>query len=147
MGRDNPVYEERILSLSPKLQALCRSFLKLATSIGFDCRVVQAYRDQAKQGELYAQGRTAPGKIVTYSKPGYSWHEYRKAFDFGLFTIGNAYIEGDTSLEEKGYYLLGPIGESLGLVWGGRWGRVDLPHFQLPGPVNPTDEDRKSIGL
>jgi len=27
---------------------------------------------------------------------------------------------------------IGQIGESLGLVWGGRWKQKDLGHFQLP---------------
>jgi len=32
------------------------------------------------------------------------------------------------------YAKVGPIGESLGLEWGGRWQNFpDYPHFQLPG--------------
>jgi len=30
---------------------------------------------------------------------------------------------------------IGVIGESLGLVWGGRWRVRDLGHFELPRPI------------
>jgi peptidoglycan LD-endopeptidase CwlK len=46
--------------------------------------VTQAKRDSAMQAELYAQGRTKPGKIVTNSAPDQSIHEYGLAFDFCL---------------------------------------------------------------
>ena len=34
--------------------------------------------------------------------------------------------------QEEDHKKLGPIGEQLGLVWGGRWkSLIDIPHFEL----------------
>jgi hypothetical protein len=42
---------------------------------------------------------------------------------------------------------IGPMGEGLGLTWGGRWKHQDLPHMQLTGtfPVSPTDAVRAAF--
>lgn len=135
---DNPVYEQRILGLNLRLIPLCREFLYKAGSLEglFDIRVVQGFRTFAEQQRLFDQGRSLPGKIVTNSRPGYSWHNYGLAFDVGLFDKSGSYID-----ESSLYTKLGPIGEAVGLVWGGRWHHVDLPHYQLRGiPVSPTPD-------
>jgi peptidoglycan L-alanyl-D-glutamate endopeptidase CwlK len=44
-------------------------------------RVVQGLRSWTEQDALYAMGRTAPGKIVTNVKGGYSYHNYGMAVD------------------------------------------------------------------
>lgn len=41
----------------------------------------ETYRTLRRQGDLYAQGRTAPGPIVTRARPGESWHQYGLAAD------------------------------------------------------------------
>ena len=41
---------------------------------GVYVRVVQGLRTWTEQDALYAQGRTAPGKVVTNVRGGYSWH-------------------------------------------------------------------------
>jgi len=43
--------------------------------------VTDGLRSRARQAELYAQGRTTPGEIVTYSKPGQSAHQWGLAAD------------------------------------------------------------------
>lgn len=40
----------------------------------YDFTVVYGHRSNEEQAALYAQGRTTPGPIVTYSKPGTSKH-------------------------------------------------------------------------
>lgn len=47
-------------------------------------RVVQANRTIAYQNDLYAQGRTKPGPIVTKARGGESYHNYGLAFDFAF---------------------------------------------------------------
>ena len=47
-------------------------------------RLVQTGRSIEYQNELYAQGRTKPGKIVTKAKGGSSFHNYFLAFDFAI---------------------------------------------------------------
>ena len=52
-------------------------------------------------------------------------------------------INGQASWIAAHFDVLGPIGESLGLEWGGRWqGFPDRPHFQLPN-ISVSDLVRK----
>jgi peptidoglycan L-alanyl-D-glutamate endopeptidase CwlK len=47
-------------------------------------RFAYTLRTIAEQNELYAQGRTKAGKIVTNAKGGQSYHNYGLAFDIVL---------------------------------------------------------------
>ncbi|SVE43245.1 uncharacterized protein METZ01_LOCUS496099, partial [marine metagenome] len=44
--------------------------------------VVHTLRTYAEQDDLYEQGRTEPGKIVTNARGGKSWHNFGLAIDF-----------------------------------------------------------------
>ena len=81
-----------------------------------------------EQERVYAQGRTAPGDIVSNARPGDSYHNYALAFD----AVPLAY-KSMQNWNPSGLYWrqIGAIGQSLGLEWGGSWTREDLPHFQL----------------
>lgn len=86
-------------------------------------------RSKAEQDALYAQGRTAPGSVVTNAKYPWSLHCWGVALDFAPVVGGKADYS-NVALFER----VGAIGESLGLDWGGRWTSiVDRPHFQLRG--------------
>lgn len=92
-------------------------------------RVTETLRSMERQAALYAQGRTAPGKIVTYSRPGYSWHHYGLAADF-CFAGNDPYLEK----HKDGAFLWNEFGKFMGyhgLTWGGSF-RVfkDRPHVQ-----------------
>jgi peptidoglycan L-alanyl-D-glutamate endopeptidase CwlK len=92
--------------------------------------VVQAKRTNEEQAVLYAKGRTAPGGKVTNARPGYSWHNFGRAYDVVVVEDGNIVWEGPK------YKKAGEIGKSLGLVWGGDFKGVrgDLGHFEYhPG--------------
>lgn len=98
-------------------------------------KVTSSYRDAEYQDTLYAQGRTAPGKIVTNARGGDSIHQYRCAFDIALD------INGKITWDRQYYKKLGQIGKKVGLVWGGDWdgdgiedkNDWDLCHFQFTG--------------
>lgn len=78
---------------------------------------------------MYAQGRTAPGSIVSYAPPGDSFHQYGLAGD----VVPRAYRNlPDWNPSGPLWPKLGAIGKSLGLVWGGDWKKPDRPHFHLP---------------
>lgn len=140
----NPIYEQRISQLDKRIQLPCLKLLDQAFKVGLDARVISGYRDPKEQAKLYAQGRTTPGKIVTNARPGYSWHNFGFAFDIGLFTPDGDYIDSN----DTGLQWLGPIGERLGLAWGGKWSSPDYPHFQLSDiPTSPTEEYRKKLNL
>jgi peptidoglycan LD-endopeptidase CwlK len=140
----NEIYAKRITELDQRIQQPCRALLQRGYDAGLDARVISGLRNPAEQTKLWNQGRSTPGRIVTYARAGYSWHNFGLSFDLGIFTPDGAYIDSnDTALQ-----WLGPIGERLGLAWAGRWKSPDFPHFQLASlPVTPTAEDRRRIGL
>ena len=63
-----------------------------------------AARTYAEQNELYAQGRTKPGPIVTKAKGGYSNHNFATAFyDIGIFSPdGKHYLDESPDYQRCG---------------------------------------------
>ena len=118
--------DNRIASLHPYVQNQMKAFvLKAKLRFDVDLRVVQGYRTYEEQDKLYAQGRTAPGSIVTKARGGFSNHNFGLAVDVVPFE------NGKLNWETKNYPLIGTIGKSVGLEWGGDWKSiVDRPHFQ-----------------
>lgn len=115
----------KIEDLHPELQWRAEALIELCAEEGFEIRVISTFRDAEFQNHLYAQGRTRPGDVVTWVVGGYSNHNYRRAFDIGVF------VNGKYMREHPGYNKVGPLGESLGLAWGGRWRKPDRPHFEF----------------
>ena len=101
------------------------ALIELAYLMGTPIKITDSYRSVVDQEALYWQGRTTEGEIVTNAKGGYSFHNYRVAFDI-VFTTpeGGITYEGD-------WDTIGRIGNILGLEWGGNWVGPDRPHFQL----------------
>lgn len=100
--------------------------------LGVRVIITQTLRTPEEQAHLYAKGRTLPGPVITNAKPGYSWHNFGFAFDVAFLTkSGKLTYDGP-------WDKLGAIGESLGLVWGGRMdidkqkpgNQSDRPHFE-----------------
>ena len=92
------------------------------------------FRSNEAQAELYAKGRTKPGKILTHAKPGKSKHNLKikaqpasMAFDLAFRPAGNP--RGCTYVGQ--WKLLGKIADIVGLKWGGNWRKPDRPHFYL----------------
>jgi peptidoglycan LD-endopeptidase CwlK len=81
-------------------------------------------RTPEEQAALYAQGRTKPGKIVTWTLK--SKHIEGKAFDIAMLDD-----KGKINWQGTAYQRPGEIGEEIGLEWGGSWSKPDRPHFQL----------------
>jgi peptidoglycan L-alanyl-D-glutamate endopeptidase CwlK len=122
--------QRRIAALRPELITKVRMLLTEASARGHVLIVTQGLRTDAEQDALYAQGRTKPGAIVTYARAGESAHNFGAAVDFAFLVDGA--ISWDDALP---WADIGAIGESLGLVWGGRWEgkKRDRPHLELPG--------------
>lgn len=121
----------RLQDLDPDVREMAEKLLIRAASLGIELTVTQTYRTPAMQAALYAKGRTEPGPVVTHAPPGYSWHEFRRAFDVAI-----THFPGDmtkANLYDGPWEQVGTIGEDCGLEWGGRWKRPDRPHFQHTG--------------
>lgn len=103
------------------------------------------YRSREEQAKLYAQGRTAPGKIATHAQPGESRHNdvrhgqpASNAADY--YPLINGKLAGDETDEELLLWSrMGSYALSCGLIWGGKWKKkkIDRPHFELPIKLQP----------
>lgn len=110
------INSRKIEDLHPKVAEMCKEFIEECKLAGVDVLITSTYRDAESQNELYAQGRTKPGKIVTNAKAGDSFHNYQLAFDFVPIIHGKA-VWNDIDLFKK----CGSIAKTCGLEWAGDW--------------------------
>lgn len=123
-------FSQQIATLHPDVRDVALAFLNAAAAAGLDPRFMEGHRSNERQAELYAQGRTAPGNIVTKAGPGQSNHNYGVAFD----VVPGALVgQPNWAPESPLWGQLGELGGQHGLEWGGNWKFVDKPHFQLAG--------------
>jgi len=117
--------------------------LKLGVSVLLIC----THRSGEEQDRLYAQGRTAPGRIVTNARAGHSKHNVvdaqgnpaAEAFDVVPLLHGkpmwSATDDPNTPEDEAWVWArVGEHGVAVGLVWYGSPGAKfpEKPHFQNP---------------
>lgn len=122
----------------PQLVAVVRRAIQITTQ---DFSVLQSVRTQAEQNEKYAQGRTKPGPVVTWTR--HSKHipgadGYSHAVDVVPYPVDwNTPAKFDavakamfTAAKEQG----------VSIRWGADWdrdgkprekGETDSPHFEL----------------
>jgi len=117
--------------LQPAFRRLLEATLALAKKSGLRVFVTEGFRSFRRQQQLYDQGRSAPGRIVTKAGPGQSIHQYALAADLAfLDPAGKAVWSGPHAPWQR----LADIAKQNGLEWGGDWSSFkDRPHFQLPG--------------
>lgn len=124
--------EGNIATLHPRVRPYARALIEKAANHGTIIKVTSGTRTYAEQDELYAQGRTKPGDIVTNAKGGYSNHNFGLAFDVTIFKGSDDPEKAKTPVyESPTYQALGALGRDLGLAWGGNWKKPDEPHFEL----------------
>jgi peptidoglycan L-alanyl-D-glutamate endopeptidase CwlK len=116
--------------LAPPVKQRAQAFVEAAKAKGIDLLVTSTYRDNESQAALYAQGRTAPGAVVTKAKPGQSWHNHRCALDVVALVNGKPVWSTTDPIWQK----IGEIGKACGLEWAGDWKDFkEFPHFQYTG--------------
>ena len=120
--------------LYPRFLDRIRAMLEACSDNGFDYWAISGLRSAREQDDLYAQGRTRPGVIVTNARGFQSAHNFGLAVDFAR--------DRDTKRtglqpgwEAPDYEELGRQARAHGLVWGGDFAMKDRPHVQLPGYV------------
>jgi peptidoglycan L-alanyl-D-glutamate endopeptidase CwlK len=88
------------------------------------------YRSPEEQLELYAQGRTKPGKIVTQLKSG-SKHNKKPAEAFDIaFKDKNGKLDWSADLFKKFADIVKAADRDI--RWGGDWQSFkDRPHFEM----------------
>jgi len=113
-----------LAELDEDVRAKALLLLDHAAERGIGLKVTQTYRTFAEQAALYAQGRSTPGPIVTHADAGWSWHNWRRAFDV-------CFVDSFGGVSWAGPWdEVGALGEAAGLDWGGRWKHPDRPHFE-----------------
>lgn len=131
MSRDVTLLHPR---LQEKVALLKKKFPKLGIS--------ETFRTVAEQNALYAQGRTKPGKIVTYVKGSTysSQHQWGVAVDYFHNVSGNLYPSA--FMKEVAAYA-----KKIGLAWGGDWKSFkDTPHLYLPDWGSDTAKLKRQYG-
>ena len=126
-----------VTQLHPRLQAKFKLLQKKCAQKGITIKATECLRTAKEQDALYAKGRTAPGAKVTNAqgKDAKSMHQWGVAFDVAIDMDTDN--DGDVDIRDlynvKLLNVVGKIGQSIGLEWGGSWKSiVDKPHFQLP---------------
>jgi peptidoglycan L-alanyl-D-glutamate endopeptidase CwlK len=103
-----------------------QQLIAFAQAKGIEILVTSTLRTFEEQAELFARGRTAPGKKVTNAKPGESWHNFGLAFD--VVPLINGKAVWDSPFWER----IGTLGKQVDLVWGGDFRSFkDRPHFEF----------------
>ena len=126
-----------VTQLHPRLQVKFKLLQKKCAQKGIKIKATECLRTAKEQDALYAKGRTAPGHKVTNvcGKDAKSMHQWGVAFDVAIDMDTDN--DGDVDIRDlynvKLLNVVGQIGQSIGLEWGGSWKSiVDKPHFQLP---------------
>lgn len=130
----------RIALLHPKLRIeatnIYQECVKALTG-KYTLRFSQTLRSHEEQQKLYNQGRTQPGKIVTWAKAGQSYHNYGLAIDICLITKDFKNISWNINQDSDKDTIADWIEcvnvfEKYNWEWGGRWKypKTDNPHFQ-----------------
>ena len=126
---------KNVATLHNKVQEIFRNWIAecqiLAKAHGYEYKAISGNRTWEEQAKIYAQGRTAPGKIVTNAKPGFSNHNYGIAVDMGVFKEGK-YLDGSKPSEAEAFHRkAAQIAEKYNIEWGGSWKSFkDYPHFE-----------------
>ena len=122
-----------LYDLHPWLRYKVKRWIKRCNKKGLKVIITEGFRTVARQDELYAQGRTKPGVIVTNAKGSWmlSQHQWGIAVDF-TNSDDPATKEKETVYNEKVMKKMASLAKKEGLGWGGDWQDFkDTPHLYL----------------
>ena len=123
----------RLDGVDPRLVAIVKRAIQIST---VDFMVVEGVRKLARQRELYAQGRTKPGEIVTWTLK--SKHIDGLAVDLLHAPYDWKDPKGFDAVNRAMMQAAGELG--VGLRWGADWdrdgkprekGEGDSPHWEI----------------
>lgn len=123
----------KISDLWPPMQRRVYAFKANCRAADLEVLIYCTLRSNAEQSRLYQQGRSKPGRKVTWAKAGQSAHNYGLAID-AVPMWGGKLAWGTTGVELELWQRMGLCGEAAGLEWAGRWekGKREFPHLQYP---------------
>lgn len=142
----------KIEELHPELQLKLAQLKEVCANQGISIAYSECLRTIAEQNELYAQGRTKPGNIVTNARGSSysSQHQWGIAADFyiNMDVDGDGKRSDDAFNDSTGLFeRVGAIAKSIGLGWGGDWKSFkDRPHLYLPDWGSTTAQIKQKYG-
>jgi peptidoglycan L-alanyl-D-glutamate endopeptidase CwlK len=123
------INSRKTTDLDPEAQIVCTRHIALCHAEGITLLITSTYRDYECQTALYAQGRTAPGPIVTHAQAGESYHNFKAAYDAIPLMNGKA----DWTVQDPAFQRMIVLGKQAGAEAGYDWpGELqDSDHFQV----------------
>lgn len=128
--------EKRLIGVHEVLVSIVR---RAAKKLPFPIMVVEGLRTKERQAELYAQGRTKPGKVVTWTLA--SKHIEGKAVDLAPYIKGQIDWNDSKKFDAIAKAMFAAASEvGVYIRWGKDWnqngkpgekGETDSPHFEL----------------
>jgi len=120
---------KKLDSLEADFQPLVADLItKVNKATGRDWRISDGRRTMVQQRDIYAQGRTKPGKVVSNAKPGQSAHNFGYAVDLWPLD-GNGNF--DWNADQKLFKVMADIAVSMGLTAGYYFKSFfDMPHVE-----------------
>ncbi|TAK81830.1 MAG: M15 family peptidase [Aquabacterium sp.] len=122
--------------MHPALLARIDKILPALALWGHPMLILEGVRTAERQAILYAQGRTAPGAIVTQCDGlKTKSHHQVHADGFGHAVDCVFLVDGQPSWNPAlPWAVYGAMVIAEGLIWGGSWhhGLIDLPHAEWP---------------
>ncbi|CAH0345809.1 M15 family metallopeptidase [Bacillus sp. CECT 9360] len=124
-------------SLHPVVAEKRDILVRRTSETGIPILITAGFRLSEEQDELYEQGRSQPGNIVTNAKGGESLHNFGLAIDFALLNkkgeaIWDMEYDGNANGKPDWDEVVA-IAKEEGFEWGGDFmGQFkDYPHFQM----------------
>lgn len=123
-------------SLKPEFLAKVRRWKAACTARGVDVLVYCYTRSPEEQADLYAQGRTRPGRIITNARPWQSAHNYGLAVDAVPMVNTKpdwsySDVNGDKVPDEPWWAVMVEEAKRQGMEWAGDWVTFkEFVHFQ-----------------
>jgi peptidoglycan L-alanyl-D-glutamate endopeptidase CwlK len=130
--------KRNLIGVHPDMVAVVTRAIEISPA---DFMVIEGVRTPERQKELYAQGRTKPGKRVTWTL---NSNHFKQSDGFGraVDLLPEPYDWKDPGQFDKVARAMREAGKQLGVKirWGGDWdqdgrarekGETDSPHFEL----------------
>lgn len=122
--------DRNLNDLHPIVRDKAEQALAECKAKGIDVLVTCTLRTGEEQNQLFAQGRTEPGRVITNARAGQSMHQYGCALDIYPVIGGKPDFTGT----RPEWHVIAGIFKSLGFEWGFDWPRFkEMPHFQFTG--------------
>lgn len=94
---------------------------------GWRCTVIETFRPLARQKELYAQGRTTPGPVVTQCDGEKNPSRHQSSCAVDLAPAKNGMVKWD---DQEYWNYQAHLARKYGLTAGHDWTSVDSPHIE-----------------